>query len=239
MGLGVCGLLCKYVVIVLNTLFAITGLVMLGLGLWLRFSSQTGGLFNIDVNTKPFVIGVMVLIVTGAVMLIISAFGEFGACSENRIALNVFSFLLGLVAAMEIITGVLAFVYSDEVAGELSVFYKSVYTQYVSNGGESGPSITLKIFHNALKCCGIGGALEPFVRDTCPKTSGFIETLTIPPCPGVIENVFKTKGTLVLGLFVGTAVLMICALVCCRILIKQMSSLPSPRKEYSQPPVVY
>ncbi|XP_036406251.1 CD9 antigen-like isoform X2 [Megalops cyprinoides] len=214
MGLGVCGLLCKYVVIVLNTLFAITGLVMLGLGLWLRFSSQTGGLFNIDVNTKPFVIGVMVLIVTGAVMLIISAFGEFGACSENRIALNV-------------------------VAGELSVFYKSVYTQYVSNGGESGPSITLKIFHNALKCCGIGGALEPFVRDTCPKTSGFIETLTIPPCPGVIENVFKTKGTLVLGLFVGTAVLMICALVCCRILIKQMSSLPSPRKEYSQPPVVY
>ncbi|KAG9338796.1 hypothetical protein JZ751_025233 [Albula glossodonta] len=208
------------------------GIAMLGLGLWLRFSSQTGGFFSIDLNSKQFVIGVTVLIATGAVMMIVAAFGDFGACNENKFALKVFSFTLGIVAVAEIIAGVLAFAYSDEVGEELSAFYSTVYAQYINKGGESSLAVTLKIFHNAvnLKCCGIGGALEPFVRETCPSSRNFIEAITKPACPKVIRDLFKAKAPVVLGVFIAAAILMVCALVCCRVMLKHIRTYQAAPK---------
>ncbi|KAJ8384116.1 hypothetical protein AAFF_G00208180 [Aldrovandia affinis] len=216
--------------IIFNTLFAILGIAVLGLGLWLRFSSQTGGFFSIDLNTKQFVIGLTVLIVTGALVLITSAFGNYGACNENKTALRVFSCALGVLAAVEILAGVLAFMYSDEVGEELSAFYSTVYAQYINKAGDPSLSVTLKIFHNALKCCGIGGVLEPFVRDTCPSSKSFIDAITMPACPKVVRAFFKAKAPLALGLFIGTGVLMIFALVCCRVLIKHIRTYQAAPK---------
>lgn len=94
------------------------GCAFLGLGLWLRFSPSTRGIFQIeglnsgafvvgefckkhdstycskiksltDVSLSLFVSGVTVLIVLGAVMLIVVTFGDYGACSEKRHALQV------------------------------------------------------------------------------------------------------------------------------------------------------
>uniref|UniRef100_A0A8C7PXC5 Tetraspanin n=1 Tax=Oncorhynchus mykiss TaxID=8022 RepID=A0A8C7PXC5_ONCMY len=206
MALDGCGQLCKCILILFNILFALVGFAMLGLGLWLRFSSETRGFFNIDLNTQQFVIGVSVLIALGAVILLVAVFGDYGACNENRTALGVFSCLLAILAGLEIGAGVFAYMRSDEVGEQLAKFYLTVYAQYVDKG-DPGLAVTLSMFHNVLHCCGLIGALDPLVKKTCPDT-GFLETFTLPACPTVIVNLFESNAPLVMGLFLGTAMLL-------------------------------
>ncbi|KAJ8363300.1 hypothetical protein SKAU_G00121310 [Synaphobranchus kaupii] len=231
MAVSGCGQLCKYVLIIFNTLFGLLGVGMLCLGLWLRFSSSTGGFFKIDFNTRQFVIGVTVLMLIGAVMLIISAFGEHGACTENKTALRVFYYTVGLLAIGVIVAGILVYFYSKEVGEEASTFYKTVYTKYL-NTKDPSLAVTLKIFHNGLKCCGIGGALEPFVRETCPSTRNFLESLAMPSCPKEITNILSTKVPVVLGVFIGIGVLMFITMGCCKVLMKHI-------RNYEEAPSYY
>ncbi|XP_069052480.1 CD9 antigen isoform X1 [Lepisosteus oculatus] len=222
MALDGCGYCCKVILIIFNIFFAIVGFAMLGLGLWLRFGSETRGFFDIDLNTQQFVIGVTVLMVTGTLMLLVALFGDCGACSESRCALGVFSGLLTVLILAEITAGVLAFVNSDEVGKQLAEFYATIYAQYVNKGGDPSLAVTLKIFHNALDCCGIGGGiLEPFVRETCPR-AGLLQTLVMPSCPAVIVDVFNSRAPVVLGCFVGLALLMVLALLCSSVLSRQI-----------------
>ncbi|XP_030649604.1 CD9 antigen isoform X2 [Chanos chanos] len=222
MAVDGCGQLCKCILILFNILFAILGFAMMGLGLWLRFSSETRGFFDIDLNTQAFTIGVIVLIVVGAVMLVVSAFGDHGACNENKTALGIFSFLLTIMACIEIAAGILAFTYSDKVSEELQKFYTTIYAQYL-NQRQPSQAVVLKIFHNALDCCGLGGAIEIAVRDTCPDV-GFLKSLTYSSCPVVIGDLFQEKAPLVMGFFLGTAGCMFLALVCCGILCNSIKN---------------
>ncbi|XP_014059182.1 CD9 antigen isoform X1 [Salmo salar] len=231
MALDGCGQLCKCILILFNILFALVGFAMFGLGLWLRLSSQTRGFFNVDLNTQPFVIGVSVLIVLGAVILLVAVFGDYGACNENRTALGVFSCLLAILAGVEIVAGVLAYVRSDKVGEQLAEFYMTVYAQYV-NKQDPSLTVTLSMFHNVLHCCGVVGALDLLVRKTCPDTS-FLETLRLPACPTVILNLFESKAPLVMGLFLGTAAMLIFALVCSTLLSKEIQ-----RSQSSPPPYI-
>uniref|UniRef100_A0A4W5PM76 Tetraspanin n=1 Tax=Hucho hucho TaxID=62062 RepID=A0A4W5PM76_9TELE len=238
MALDGCGQLCKCILILFNILFALVGFAMLGLGLWLRFSSESRGFFNIDLNTQQFVIGVSVLIVLGAVILLVAVFGDYGACNENRTALGVFSCLLAILAGVEIGAGVFVYMRSDEVGEQLAKFYMTVYAQYVDKG-DPGLAVTLSMFHNLgtfhsiiLHCCGLIGALDPLVKKTCPET-GIWETFTLPACPTVIVNLFESKAPLVMGLFLGTAAMLILALVCSSLLSKEIQ-----RSQSSPPPYI-
>ncbi|XP_031428005.1 CD9 antigen-like isoform X2 [Clupea harengus] len=218
MGVDGCGQMCKCILILFSALFAIVGFAMVGLGLGLRLSSGTRGLFDIDLETQEFVIFVVVLLVLGTLMLIVSICGFHGACSENISSLGVFSVLLGIMAGVEIGIGVLVFMRSQEVSQRLANLYASLYAQYVN---KQDPSLgaTLKIIHEAFGCCGVGGGVELFVRDTCPKI-GILETFTRSNCPSVILNLFQDKAPLIMGFFLATAALMITALVCSSILSK-------------------
>ncbi|KAM9745044.1 CD9 antigen isoform 2-T2 [Menidia menidia] len=230
MALDGCGLLCKYILILFNILFAVVGFAFLGLGLWLRFSESTRGIFQVEMlNSSAFVIGVTVLIALGTVMLIVVAFGDYGACNEKRSALQVFSVLLAFLAIAEIAVGVLAYSSRDRVGMSIGEFYTSLYTLYVSSG-DPGIAITLTFFHNTLHCCGVTGvSLIEIVKHTCPKPNGFMESIVMPNCPVTIVNLFDTKAPLVMAIFIGTGALLTIALICSAILssqIRQSASSP-------------
>ncbi|XP_028979235.2 CD9 antigen isoform X2 [Esox lucius] len=222
MALDGCGQFCKCILIIFNIIVALVGLAMLGLGLWIRLSSETKGMFDLNLNTQAFVIGVTVLIVLGAVLLLVAVFGDYGACNENRTALGVFSGLLSILTVLQIAAGVIAYMQRNEVGNQMADFYITVYSQYVTKR-DPGMSVTLTIIQNTLHCCGIIGALDPLVKKTCPET-GFLETFTLPACPTVILNMFESKGPLVMGLFFGIAAILIIALVCSSILVKQIKT---------------
>uniref|UniRef100_A0A8C1NNS9 Tetraspanin n=1 Tax=Cyprinus carpio TaxID=7962 RepID=A0A8C1NNS9_CYPCA len=103
-----CAQMCKCFLILFNILFALVGLGLVGLGMWLRFGAETRGFFDIDLNTAQFNI-VMVLVVTGVLMLLVAIIGDCGACNNSKSALGVFSGLLTVLIIIEITAGVMAF----------------------------------------------------------------------------------------------------------------------------------
>ncbi|XP_018523231.1 CD9 antigen isoform X2 [Lates calcarifer] len=227
MALDGCGLVCKYILVLFNIIFAVVGFALLGLGLWLRFSNNTRGIFEVEaLNSSAFVVGVTVLIALGSVMLIVVVFGDYGACNEKRCALQVFSALLAILAGAEVVFGVLAYSKRYEVGASMAEFYASIYTLYVTSGGDAAIGVTLKFVHEMLHCCGVTGAkIIEVVQSTCPKPDGLIEHIVMPNCPTVITTVFDNKASLVMGIFFGTGALLIVALVCSIILLKQIKKV--------------
>ncbi|XP_052406587.1 CD9 antigen [Carassius gibelio] len=224
-----CAQMCKCFLILFNFLFALVGFGLVALGMWLRFGAETRGFFDIDLNTAQFNIGVSVLVVTGCLMLVMAIIGDCGACNNSKAALGVFSGLLTVLIIIEIAAGVMAFMWSDRVSGELVNFYATIYAQYL-NTRSPAQAVTLKLFHNTFDCCGVGGSIEMFVRDTCPKAS-FLEKLMYSSCPSVIDEVFDANAPLVLGGFLGTAGIMLVALVCSCLLYGNL------KPSYYSPPI--
>ncbi|XP_039680434.1 CD9 antigen isoform X2 [Perca fluviatilis] len=222
MALDGCGLFCKYTLFIFNAIFALVGFAFLGLGLWLRLSDSTRGIFQIeDFNSSAFVIAVTVLIALGSVMLIVVVFGDYGACNEKRCALQVFSALLTILAMAEIAIGVVAYSSKERVGLHIVEFYGSLYALYLSSG-DPVIGATLTFIHKMLHCCGVTGVVViELAKNTCPKADGFWEQIKQPNCPLIIADVFNSKAALVMGIFVGTGVLLITALVCTTILLKQ------------------
>lgn len=243
-----CAQMCKCFLILFNIVFALLGFGMVSLGLWLRFGAETKGFFDIDLNTAQFTICVIVLMVTGALMLVVAVIGNCGACCGSKSALGAFSCLVTVLMTVEITAGVMAFIWSKSVSEELANFYITIYTQYL-NTQAAGQAVTLKFLSNAFDCCGIGGAIEVLARDTCPEGS-LIQQITYSSCPDVIKGMFQTKAPLVLGGFLGTAGIMLVALVCSIVIRRQNSpshmsppayvlltspdSVPYPSPDYHQ-----
>ncbi|XP_067309716.1 CD9 antigen isoform X2 [Pseudorasbora parva] len=217
-----CAQMCKCFLILFNILFALVGFVLVALGIWLRFGAETRGFFDIDLNTSQFIIGVSVLIITGSLMVLVAVIGDCGACSNSKSALGVFSGLLTFLIIIEIAAGVMAFMWSGQVSEELANFYRTIYAQYL-NTRSPGQAMTLKLFHNTFDCCGIGGPIEVLVRDTCPE-GNFLQQISFPSCPSVMQDMFNSKAPLVLGGFLGTAGLMLAALTCSSVLYSSLKS---------------
>ncbi|XP_029293323.1 CD9 antigen isoform X2 [Cottoperca gobio] len=222
MALDGCSLVCKYILILFNIFFALVGLAFLGLGLWLRFSDSTRGIFEIEaLNSSAFVIAVTVLIALGSVMLIVVVFGDYGACNEKRCALQVFSALVTILAIADVVIAVAAYSRTFEIGLRMVEFYSSIYTLYLTTR-DPVIAVTLTFIHEMLHCCGVTGVpVLEYVVNTCPKPNGIWEYIKMDVCPAVIIDVFNSKAPLVMGFFVGTGALLITALVCSTILLKQ------------------
>ncbi|XP_026213534.1 CD9 antigen isoform X2 [Anabas testudineus] len=226
MALDGCGACCKYILVIFNLIFAVVGFAFLGLGLWLRFSNSTRVIFEIEaLNANAFVLGVTVLIVLGSVMLIVVMFGDYGACSEKRCALQVFTVLVAILALALGVVGFLAYSSRDTVGQKAAEFYNTMYGLYV-NSGDAGIGVTLIFIHNLLHCCGLTGvSVIEIAQKTCPKPDGFFEHIKMPSCPGLISGAFESNAPVVMGIFLGTGALLIVALVCSIVLLQQIKKL--------------
>ncbi|KAM9784526.1 CD81 antigen isoform X2 [Syngnathus typhle] len=221
MALDGCGLVCKYILIFFNVIFALLGFVLLGLGLWLRFSNNTRPIFDID-GSSTFVCGVIILIVLGTVMLLLVTIGDYGACSENRCALQLSSVLLSILAIALVCVGVVAYAQRQEVGMRVAEFYTSIYTLFAATG-DAGLGVTLLFVHEMLHCCGVTGiTMLELVKETCPRPQGFFEHIAMSTCPGVITDFFTSSAPMVMAIFIGTGALLIITLVCSIILLKQI-----------------
>ncbi|XP_034567551.1 CD9 antigen isoform X2 [Notolabrus celidotus] len=233
MALDGCGLFCKYILLIFNIIFATVGLAFLGLGLWLRFSNDTRGIFEIDaLSSTTFVTAVTVLIILGSVMLVVVVFGDYGACNEKRCALQVFSVLLALLAGVTVAVGMITYSKRAEVGLHIAEFYSSMYALYVSNG-DPVVRVTLTFIHMMLHCCGITGVpLVEIAKETCPKPDGFMEHFVMTSCPGTIISTFDSRAPLVMGILIGTAALLVIALVCSIVLLKQLKTVQQDAAAY-------
>ncbi|KAK5619398.1 hypothetical protein CRENBAI_004561 [Crenichthys baileyi] len=212
---------CKYILIVFNIIFAVVGFTSLVFGLWLNFHGNSRDMFDIStaknnqegIDLEVFEIAVYVLVILGLVMVIVGSFGDYAACSEKKMALQVFSVLLFLLAMAEITVGLLAYFTWDEIAENLGKLYADLYKLCVKNKDKDIAGL-LTFIHSMLHCCGLTG-VQPndFVGKTCLKVDD-AEHSHMQSCRENITTFSDNKAPVVLGCFVGTGAILIGEVIC-------------------------
>lgn len=191
----------RYIMIFINAVICIFGAALIGLGLWIRFGSDTfvrtlGSHATYFLNISLFCMG------TGAVMCFLGFLGCYSALKKNRFLLLIFLLIMLALFICEMAAAVLVLAFAD--VAESIVKDKGLQslkeTYYESDGkglvAEGWDAIMMK-----FNCCGFFG-YEDFVNSTFSVKTGLkypkpcCRNSTQSLCDGVTtsDRVIYTKG---------------------------------------------
>ncbi|XP_008278431.1 tetraspanin-2a [Stegastes partitus] len=201
----------KYLLFAFNFIFWLSGLLVLAVGLWLRFDPETVELLTGDGAPYTFFIAVYILLGAGGLMMIVGFFGCFGAVRESQCLLASFFACLLIIFGAEITAGVFGFINKEQIAEEVQKFYSSSIAD-LSN--PNGTAIAL-IYHKTLNCC--GGSTPDTTSGLCADAPE--ET---PDCLTAITDFVNEKLHIVGYIGIGIAGVMIIGMIfsmvlCCAI----------------------
>jgi len=118
MAIG-CGAKCaKIVLIVYNIVFLLSGLFLIGLGIWLVADGRVHNLVNLTFNGTNSTLlrsAAIILITMGVLVVIISVLGFVAAVLENVVLLSIYIAFLVVIFCGEICGGVVAIVFKDRI----------------------------------------------------------------------------------------------------------------------------
>jgi tetraspanin-11 len=178
MGMGSnldgCGARIKYILFGINLVICIGGIVAVGIGIW----TVVDKLFPNELLGTPgtptlYAGATYVLIVTGALITLISCFGCFGAIKEVRCMLVTYFIAVFLIFVTMLIGGILAYVYRAKIdtslktnmISALASYDNSDYVKYAWDETQA-----------RLHCCGVESYRD--WRDTIP------DSCCLEPVPG-------------------------------------------------------
>lgn len=146
----------KVILILINTISLLASLALIGFGVFVilrgeEYIPDAG----VDVNAIAYA-----LIVLGVILLFVSLFGFFGACTGKHGLLNFYLILLGVVVALLVAALIYGFVMKSEVEEEVESYITEAFGT-VKNATSANATVDQFIAVNtiqvAVKCCGITG----------------------------------------------------------------------------------
>ncbi|XP_014847857.1 PREDICTED: tetraspanin-2-like [Poecilia mexicana] len=199
----------KYLLFAFNFIFWLSGLLVLAVGLWLRFDPNTVKLLTGDGAPDTFFIAVYILLGAGGLMMVVGFFGCFGAIRESQCLLASFFACLLIIFGAEITAGVFGFLNKEQIAEEIQKFY----SDSIADNNVNGTAIAL-IYHKTLNCC--GGASMEKNPELCPDQTEETD------CHTAILNFFDEKLLIIGYIGIGIAGVMIIGMIfsmvlCCAI----------------------
>lgn len=118
--------------------------MVLAVGLWLRFDTDTVSLLNEEGAPDTFFIGVYILIGAGGLMMLVGFFGCCGAVRESQCLLGSFFACLLVIFGAEIAAGVFGFLNKDKIIEEVHSFYSK-------SASENNNSTTIaSVYHKVV-----------------------------------------------------------------------------------------
>ncbi|KAK6190971.1 hypothetical protein SNE40_002726 [Patella caerulea] len=119
---GCAGNTARFLLILFNIIFLISGIAILGVGIWLRVDPrvlQMQDLISLDSENPNLEIAAYILIGFGGIVLLVSVFGFCGGIQESRCLLGLFIACLVIIFIGEISAGVVAAVYKTEIEDKI------------------------------------------------------------------------------------------------------------------------
>ncbi|XP_068614529.1 tetraspanin-2-like [Brachionichthys hirsutus] len=201
----------KYLLFAFNFIFWLSGLLVLAVGLWLRFDVETVELLTGDEAPDTFFIAVYILLGAGGLMMIVGFFGCFGAVRESQCLLASFFACLVIIFAAEIAAGVFGFINKEQIIEEVQKFYSSSVSDISSS---NGTAVAL-VYHETLNCC--GGSASDTSDTLCADMPDDTQD-----CLTAISNFFNEKLHVLGYVGIGVAGVMILGMIfsmvlCCAI----------------------
>ena len=208
----------KHVLIVLNVLFFILGIGVLGLGTWISVDKTS--LFDLVSNSTIyqnssksenenvtsevnyyFTIASLGIIGTGAFIILLSLVGCCGAIKESKCLLITYAVVVILVTLVQSVGIILSAVYQPTLKTHISIALKPTLQYY---GYDQDRTITeiWDIKMKNLHCCGVDGYKDFIglnttseIAEICciggPCNTGNIEQNGNKAVPGCVDKVFS------------------------------------------------
>ncbi|XP_049823684.1 tetraspanin-9-like [Aethina tumida] len=143
----------KLILWIFNLLSLLIGLTFIGLGSWILVSLKDYE----DFLENQIISAPIILITTGAVIVVVSFFGCYGSWRESRCLLKTFSACLFVIIILELAFGCLAAVYfgdfenaiRNEMIDTMNLIRDSDDSEWVKQSWDA--------MQDELSCCGVGG----------------------------------------------------------------------------------
>ncbi|BFZ08592.1 hypothetical protein BsWGS_11631 [Bradybaena similaris] len=160
MGLTRCGKFLKYSMFLFNAVILIAGCGLLGFGVYARTSENRMTQLSSILGTYYYSALSLALIISGAVIIVVSFLGCCGAIKEVRCMLGTF-FILVLVMLLSFLIGALVvYVYKDNIGdailNELSVKLNTSY----GVDGQKDVTDAFNVMQKFFECCGVIGGIN-------------------------------------------------------------------------------
>ncbi|KAF3705149.1 Tetraspanin-11 [Channa argus] len=227
----------KYLLFVFNFLFWMGGAAVLAVGIWTLVKKSD---YLSLLASSTFAVSAYILILAGALVVITGFLGCCAVIREQRRCLSTYFFCLLLIFLIELVAGVLAYVYYQKLSDELKQHLNQTMTENYDQPGKEAITLAVERLQQDFKCCGSNNSNDwmasvyissklaegRVVPDSCCKT--------ITPRCGKRDhpsNIYKVEGgcitkleqfladhLLIIGAVgIGVACLQICGMVftCC------------------------
>lgn len=150
------GNLPRLFLIVFNTIFVLSGLALIGMGVWMKVDDTlTRYLDAVNVGHAAPLLGQMslILIIIGGVVLLVSLLGCCGAIKKSQPLLFFYAVCLIVIMLAEAAVGVLAIIYKRKITDHLhDDMVREVHTEY---GKVNKTTDAYDFLQQELKCCGV------------------------------------------------------------------------------------
>jgi hypothetical protein len=168
----------KYSLFVMNFLLWVFSIGLLIIGVWALIERMNTIYITsyLDVFTEPAI----VLIVVGFVAFVLGFTGFIGALRENCCLLMFFYLFMLLIFIVEVVAGILAFVYSNSFFGLVDDIVQRSIMQYREDGDLTN---LIDYAQRTLECCGGKGAFDDWSNNryfNCTDTNPSIERCAVP-----------------------------------------------------------
>lgn len=138
----------KYFLFLCNLTFTILGLVVLGLGMWGLISKESFAQENIgSIGTDPM----LILVSLGVVLTALCLLGSVGALRENCVLLKVFSAVVLVLLAAQVLAAILTYTIQDQIGGYLRSGMMTAMARYQD---DLDLRFIVDEIQTNLQCCG-------------------------------------------------------------------------------------
>nr|BAN20637.1 tetraspanin, putative [Riptortus pedestris] len=149
--MGICSCTARFVLFIFNLAWALLGLAILGIGIYMNIQGKT---FR-EVLDGQLTVSTILLIVVGGSVFLIAFFGCCGAIREDPCCLNTYGVILSAILLCQVAVGVIAFVYKNQVQTSLNNYIEKEFLN-ATRGDQESINIVNGI-QKDIKCCGLDG----------------------------------------------------------------------------------
>ncbi|KAL2088949.1 hypothetical protein ACEWY4_015848 [Coilia grayii] len=147
-----CGTIClKYLLFTFNFLFWLAGGAVMAVGIWTVAEKSD---YISLLSSRIYAVSAYILIVAGIVVMITGILGCCATFKEQKGLLRLYFVLLLFIFLLEVLAGVLAYVYYQQLNTELKENLKETMTQKYQQAGQDHITQAVDKLQQEFKCCG-------------------------------------------------------------------------------------
>ncbi|KAI4829912.1 CD151 antigen-like isoform X1 [Pseudochaenichthys georgianus] len=147
-----CGTIClKYLLFAFNFLFWLAGGVVMGVGVWTLLEKSD---YISLLSSKTYAASAYILVLAGAIVMVTGVLGCCATFKEQRRLLRVYFVLLLCIFLLEILAGVLAYIYYQQLNQELKQNLRETMTQKYQQSTHEHITSAVDKLQEEFKCCG-------------------------------------------------------------------------------------